>query len=754
MLVYDLVHKPTFTNQLLALPPKVIPQILEKVELLRVSPAPDAKNKKRLRGYKGDVYRIRAGDFRILYTFGKDWVALLGVDDRKDVYKGDDLIVEGIAFPVAGIPATDGLLQPVEAIRLSAMFPGAISVPTDAPEPTPGPPLRTPRAAMTPATAPPSVPTALSRRLDVALLRQLRISIEYFGVLLRCQTVEDLIAAPVPEAVRGVVFDAVTTPNYDGVLTQPSYRVESADDYRRFLEGEFLEFLLKLDPEQERDVTWSIRRTGPCLLKGAPGTGKSIVAVYRAKSLIAALRQSGTPQPRILFTSYTNALVRSLRQFLRRLLGPDERLVDVRTADSLVAMILESAGVKYRPIDDGLARAAVQYGRRLLSGGSSEDQALARSIALLSLDYLTEEIDKVIVAREHDERADYLADQRVGRRVPLTATQRTAVWRVHEAREAALTMQHQETFAQSRREAIRLLRTGRVSTEYDGVIVDEAQDLDPTVIRLLVGLCRASDRLFLTADPNQCIYGSGFRWRDVHDDLRFRGRTGVLRRNYRSTWQIAEAAAAYLVGAEVDEQEGQVVTHLRSGPRPVAVPIHYHDEQIDLLHRYILETTRELRVGLGACAMLVPNKAIGTVIAADLRALKIHSEFMPGSAADLERPSVKVITFHSAKGLEFPVVALAGLLSESPFRPKNGAAEENDEAMRIARRILYVAMTRSMHTLLALIPAEEVSPLFDGLNGRYWHIGLPKHWSAWLQETGADLETRNEEKPVMNLVAV
>ena len=33
---------------------------------------------------------------------------------------------------------------------------------------------------------------------------------------------------------------------------------------------------------------------------------------------------------------------------------------------------------------------------------------------------------------------------------------------------------------------------------------------------MLVGLCRAPDRLFVTADANQSIYGSGFRWTDVH----------------------------------------------------------------------------------------------------------------------------------------------------------------------------------------------------------------------------------------------
>ena len=52
--------------------------------------------------------------------------------------------------------------------------------------------------------------------------------------------------------------------------------------------------------------------------------------------------------------------------------------------------------------------------------------------------------------------------------------------------------------------------------------------------------------------------------------------------------------------------------------------------------------------------------------------------------------SVKVVTMHSSKGLEFPVVAIPGL----GFMPYK-AEDPTDEA-----RLLYVAMTRAMDELL------------------------------------------------------
>ena len=53
-------------------------------------------------------------------------------------------------------------------------------------------------------------------------------------------------------------------------------------------------------------------------------------------------------------------------------------------------------------------------------------------------------------------------------------------------------------------------------------------------------------------------------------------------------------------------------------------------------------------------------------------------------------PSVKLITLHSAKGLEFPLVFVAGL----------DCMPLMNEPMDDALRLLYVGMTRTTHTLV------------------------------------------------------
>ncbi len=111
-MLFEIIHKPTFTIQLLAIPKERIVQILEKIEILRPDPKPHGRLKKKLNGYKGDIYRLRSGDYRIIYTYGDGWVVLLGVDARKDIYNGDKLVAEEATIDVSNFSDLEDLLTP------------------------------------------------------------------------------------------------------------------------------------------------------------------------------------------------------------------------------------------------------------------------------------------------------------------------------------------------------------------------------------------------------------------------------------------------------------------------------------------------------------------------------------------------------------------------------------------------------------------------------------------------------------------
>ena len=89
-----------------------------------------------------------------------------------------------------------------------------------------------------------------------------------------------------------------------------------------------------------------------------------------------------------------------------------------------------------------------------------------------------------------------------------------------------------------------------------------------------------------------------------------------------------------------------------------------------------------------------------------------------GEEADLRRASgrayasgaVRLMTLHGSKGLEFPVVFLAGLQQEQMPLTRDGVCADWEEE----RRLLYVGMTRAVDELILCAP-EPPSPFLAEL---------------------------------------
>ena len=105
----------------------------------------------------------------------------------------------------------------------------------------------------------------------------------------------------------------------------------------------------------------------------------------------------GQPAPHILYTTYTNALVRSFDQQLKELLGEDSACVKVMTADMIVWNILSIAERKLNVARDSTLIGAIE---RALQQLQSESSAHLKALERLNRDYLLEEICQVIIARK------------------------------------------------------------------------------------------------------------------------------------------------------------------------------------------------------------------------------------------------------------------------------------------------------------------------------------------------------------------
>ena len=117
----------------------------------------------------------------------------------------------------------------------------------------------------------------------------------------------------------------------------------------------------------------------------------------------------------------------------------------------------------------------------------------------------------------------------------------------------------------------------------------------------------------------------------------------------------------------------------------------------------------------------------------------------PGDAdiqpVDSSQAKVKIMTIHASKGLEFPIVFLAGGFtqgrgggSHGVYRDDQGrvvfdlnpdsAAQERVNAERLSeqRRLLYVAFTRAMRGLMVMVPAGCCHEALAQLDPSQWHV--------------------------------
>ncbi|MCY1040572.1 NERD domain-containing protein [Corallococcus sp. bb12-1] len=236
--------------------------------------------------------------------------------------------------------------------------------------------------------------------------------------------------------------------------------------------------------------------------------------------------------------------------------------------------------------------------------------------------------------------------------------------------------------------------------QYGAVLIDEGHDFQPEWFKLVSQMVDPStNALLLLYDDAQAIYPhKRFSFRSV--GIQAQGRTTILRLNYRNTADILQFAAAFaqevLTPSDADDDGVPLIQPQsagRRGPTPQIISLPNLHEELRYIAGRFQQLHSEGRVW-NEMALLYRSADIGRVAVQHLTRMGIplqwvgkgagQSTFSPGEA------SVKVLTFHSSKGLEFPVVAIPRLKRPSPERP-----EAKEEA-----RLLYVAMTRAMDQLV------------------------------------------------------
>ena len=252
------------------------------------------------------------------------------------------------------------------------------------------------------------------------------------------------------------------------------------------------------------------------------------------------------------------------------------------------------------------------------------------------------------------------------------------------------------------------------SGQYQAVMVDEGHDFQPEWLKLVTQMVDPeTNSLLVLYDSAQNIYGKnrrlGFSFKSV--GIQASGRTTILKINYRNTRQILQAAnkvAAEFLKPEAQDEDGvplvQPVSCGRDGPAPMIVRLPaLQDEPRQLAE--LLAAAQEEGHAWGDMAILCrDHDAMARCRRALAQRRLPHQVRQRSGDFDPLANTIKVMTMHASKGLEFPVVAVAGVGQ----MPRKGE-ETADEA-----RLFYVAATRATHKLIVTVSGQgEFAQAFD-----------------------------------------
>jgi len=487
----------------------------------------------------------------------------------------------------------------------------------------------------------------------------------------------------------------VDTEDFEAALAQPTTLrrfalVTDDEELEAMLDAPLEKWRVFLHPSQRRMVTATYR--GPARVLGGAGTGKTVVAMHRARYL--ATEVFAGESDRILFTTFTNNLARDIQENLRKLCPPSAlRHIEVVHLDKWVADFLKRQGYRYRiaywpspPLKD------------------LWDQAMGLRPSGFAERFFREEWDYVVQPDGCASFEDYKKARRAGRGVRLSRKQRKVIWPVFEEYRNLLDARGLRESIDAMRDAAGLLEHRRGQSPYRAVLVDEAQDMSTVAFQLLRRIIPVEqpNDLFLVGDGHQRIYRRKVVLR--HAGVNVVGRSRKLYINYRTTDEIRRYAVALLQNVDVDDLDGGVDTNSRYKSL-----VHGHAPSTQLCGSFAQEVeaiAEFARAGEASrtCLVTRTNGLVEQYEAALQEAGIATYRLRRSEAEDHQAPGLRLATMHRVKGLEFDRLVIAAVndgvvpLAIGELKSEDGAVR--DEAEKRERALFYVAVTRARREVL------------------------------------------------------
>lgn len=462
-------------------------------------------------------------------------------------------------------------------------------------------------------------------------------------------------------------------------------RIRGEQDLREMLSHGFEHYLATLDPLQAHLATIDFHgRKGPTVIRGGAGTGKTALAVARVKHLAS---QPEMGFGRVLYLCFSRSLANAVQELLAWHFGGSLPAgeIEVATIHQWCGSYLDRRGI----IAD--VNPAANYGQNLVAKAVAGLPAAERAaLQGIGYDAIHAEIAQVLRPSVMGNEQEYLELDRAGRGLPLRRPQRQVIWRVFMAIESSRAERKLE-FDELPPLTLHTLGGDPAFVPYRSVVLDEAQDCGRAVMRLARTLVGGDERrLFVLADPAQAIFPNGFRW--AQRELMRTPNVHILKTCYRNTLEIHDAAAPL----RTETGDDGVHRPERRGRRP---EVAFHASREALLADLVGRVTADLSEWPpDAVAVLAPRRRALQEVRELLAGAGVETYLNPeGVRFSTRAPGVRLLTLHSAKGLDFPVVYIAPLSG----RGLAWMDEEREQAL------LYVGMTRASQRLALLVLAPD-----------------------------------------------
>ena len=489
---------------------------------------------------------------------------------------------------------------------------------------------------------------------------------------------------------------AINTSDFAGALSTPESQsrfvvVDDDEAMLAIMNAPLAQWRIFLHPTQHKLAGGD--RSGPVRVLGGAGTGKTVLAMHRAKWLAEHRTPDGK---KVLFTTFTRNLAMDIEDNLKTLCSPATMSkIEVRNLDAWVHGYMRSRKLEHR----------IVYGRSKDGALQAWQAALAVKDASLDLPdtFFEQELEQVILAHGIVSRDEYRAVRRTGRGVVLSRAKRDAVWPVFEEYRGQLASRKLKEVDDAYRDIATVLAQHAehegTALPYSAIVVDETQDFGPQALKLLRAMiAAASNDLFFVGDGHQRIY-SRHRAAMSKCGIDIRGRARKLYLNYRTTDEIRRQAVALLEGCDVDDlddghDETRRYKSLSHGPIPIVMDVDGIESAVAQALKSVKQWKSQDADGhAGSTCIIVNSQAVRDTIARQFLSAGYKTSVIDANQnLSDDAAAINFATMHRAKGLEFDQVVV---IAPSSFL--NDPKETESQ-----RKLIYVALTRAKREAVLL----------------------------------------------------